>query len=236
MARQDINEALAETAFLYGGNAAYIEDLYARYQADPNRSTSSGRPSSAALKDDGQAIVQNAKGASWKKPNWPIAANGELVSALDGNWAVVEKVVCDKLAGKAKAAGVALSAVRRAAGDARFRARHHDDPRLPHARPSPRQARSARHRAGQAIRRSCRRRPTASPRPISTARSSSTTCSGWSSRPSARCRRSCGAPTAAPSASSSCTSPIRSRRPGCRSGSRGRTRRSPSPARARAPS
>ena len=35
MARQDINEALAQTGFLYGGNAAYIEDLYARYQADP---------------------------------------------------------------------------------------------------------------------------------------------------------------------------------------------------------
>ena len=46
MARQDINEALAQTGFLYGGNAAYIEDLYARYQADPNRSTSSGRASS----------------------------------------------------------------------------------------------------------------------------------------------------------------------------------------------
>ena len=32
MARQDINEALAQTGFLYGGNAAYIEDLYARYR------------------------------------------------------------------------------------------------------------------------------------------------------------------------------------------------------------
>ena len=37
-------------------------------------------------------------------------ANGELVSALDGNWAVVEKVVSDKLGGKAKAAGAAISA------------------------------------------------------------------------------------------------------------------------------
>ena len=52
---------------------------------------------------EGQAIVQNAKGASWARPNWPIHANGELVSALDGNWAVVEKVVSDKLKGKAQA-------------------------------------------------------------------------------------------------------------------------------------
>ena len=34
---------------------------------------------------------KNAKGASWRKPNWPLQANGELVSALDGNWGAVEK-------------------------------------------------------------------------------------------------------------------------------------------------
>ena len=35
MARQDANEAFAQTSFLYGGNAAYLEDLYARYSEDP---------------------------------------------------------------------------------------------------------------------------------------------------------------------------------------------------------
>ena len=34
MARQDINDALLSTSFLYGGNAAYIEDLYNRYKTD----------------------------------------------------------------------------------------------------------------------------------------------------------------------------------------------------------
>ncbi|KQU52697.1 2-oxoglutarate dehydrogenase subunit E1 [Bosea sp. Leaf344] len=110
MARQDINEALAQTGFLYGGNAAYIEDLYARYQADPKSVDEQWQGFFAGLKDEGSAIVQNAKGASWKKPNWPITANGELISALDGNWAVVEKIVSDKLSGKAKSAGAALSA------------------------------------------------------------------------------------------------------------------------------
>ncbi len=109
MARQDINEALAQTGFLYGGNAAYIEDLHARYQADPTSVDEQWRVFFAGLKDDGGTILQNAKGASWTKPNWPIHANGELVSALDGNWAVVEKVVSDKLNGKAKAAGAPLS-------------------------------------------------------------------------------------------------------------------------------
>ena len=110
MARQDINEALAQTGFLYGGNAAYIEDLYARYQADPNSVDEQWRGFFAGLKDDGPAIIQNAKGASWTKPNWPIHANGELISALDGHWGVVEKVIGDKLSAKAKAAGATLSA------------------------------------------------------------------------------------------------------------------------------
>jgi 2-oxoglutarate dehydrogenase complex dehydrogenase (E1) component-like enzyme len=34
MSRQDANSAFARTSFLYGGNAAYIEDLYAQYEAD----------------------------------------------------------------------------------------------------------------------------------------------------------------------------------------------------------
>lgn len=109
MARQDINEALAQTGFLYGGNAAYIEDLYARYEADPKSVDEQWQSFFGALKDDKEAVLQNAKGASWKKPNWPIAATGELVSALDGNWAQVEKAVSDKLGAKAKAAGATLS-------------------------------------------------------------------------------------------------------------------------------
>ncbi len=30
-----INEVLAETSFLYGGNAAFVEDLYAKWAANP---------------------------------------------------------------------------------------------------------------------------------------------------------------------------------------------------------
>ena len=49
MSRQDANAAFALTSFLYGGNAAYIEDLYARYEADPDFGRCrSGRPFSRA--------------------------------------------------------------------------------------------------------------------------------------------------------------------------------------------
>ena len=61
------------------------------------------------MKDDKQAVEKAANGASWKKPNWPIHANGELVSALDGNWAQVEKAVGDKIKAKAQAKGAEIS-------------------------------------------------------------------------------------------------------------------------------
>ncbi|GGH31255.1 2-oxoglutarate dehydrogenase subunit E1 [Alsobacter metallidurans] len=102
MARQDQNDALLQTSFLYGGNAAYIEDLYAKYEQDPNSVDAEWQAFFGALQDDKASVEKSAKGASWKKANWPIAANGELVSALDGNWGQVEKIVGDKLKGKAE--------------------------------------------------------------------------------------------------------------------------------------
>ncbi|WP_460452000.1 2-oxoglutarate dehydrogenase E1 component [Alsobacter sp. SYSU BS001988] len=104
MARQDQNDALLQTSFLYGGNAAYIEDLYAKYEADPNAVDAEWRAFFGALKDDKASVEKSARGPSWARPGWPIAANGELVSALDGNWGAVEKIVADKLKGKALAA------------------------------------------------------------------------------------------------------------------------------------
>ena len=109
MARQDQNEALLQTSFLYGANASYIEDLYARYQDNPNSVDTEWRSFFGALNDDAASVTKSAQGASWQRKNWPIAANGELVSALDGNWGAVEKIVGDKLKGKAEAKGAAVS-------------------------------------------------------------------------------------------------------------------------------
>ncbi|MDP3545830.1 MAG: 2-oxoglutarate dehydrogenase E1 component, partial [Phreatobacter sp.] len=100
MARQD--ETIALTSFLYGGNAAYIEDLYARYEADPASVDAQWQAFFASLGDDRKDVVKNATGPSWTQPNWPVTPGGELISALDGNWAAVEKAIGDKL--KAKAA------------------------------------------------------------------------------------------------------------------------------------
>ena len=106
MARQDqANDQFSLTSFLYGGNADYIEQLHAAWQDDPQAVDPEWQDFFAALKDDAGDVKKNAKGASWSRPSWPLQANGELVSALDGNWGLVEKVIEKKVRDKAAANG-----------------------------------------------------------------------------------------------------------------------------------
>ena len=105
MARQDANEQFQLTSFLDGQNAAYIEQLYAKYETDPASVPAEWREFFAALGESPVDVKKAAEGASWKKKNWPIAANGEIVNALDGDWAVVEKAVSKKIEAKAAAEG-----------------------------------------------------------------------------------------------------------------------------------
>jgi 2-oxoglutarate dehydrogenase E1 component len=72
----DDNSAIDLSAFS-GANAAYLESL----------------------------MGEETPGPSWKRKNWPVAANGDLISALDGNWGAIEKVVTDKMKGKAAEKG-----------------------------------------------------------------------------------------------------------------------------------
>ena len=110
MARQNqANEGFSLTSFLYGGNAAYIEELHARFEDDPASVDAEWQAFFSELADNSADVKKNAEGASWKKPNWPIAANGELVSALDGDWSQVEKHVENRVKEKAAKSGVVLS-------------------------------------------------------------------------------------------------------------------------------
>jgi 2-oxoglutarate dehydrogenase E1 component len=86
MTRHEKNEQFLLSSFLYGGNASYIEELYARYQADPNSVDPSWASYFGKLEDNAADVAKNSEGPSWQRTDWPQAANGELVSALDGNW------------------------------------------------------------------------------------------------------------------------------------------------------
>ncbi len=110
MSRQDANAAFARTSFLYGGNAAYIEDLYARYETDPNAVDAEWGEFFKSLKDEAADVEKSARGASWKQPNWPVRPQGELVAAIDGQWTDAEKRIGEKISAKAQRAGVELTA------------------------------------------------------------------------------------------------------------------------------
>src|SRR5271165_3044340 len=105
MTRQDVNQAVLQTSFLYGANSAYIEALQAKYEQDPLSVEPGWRDFFAALGDDPASVVKTARGASWRKPNWPATPKGDLINALDGDWPATEKAVAEKLRAKAAEAG-----------------------------------------------------------------------------------------------------------------------------------
>lgn len=109
MARQEANAQFALTSLLYGANAAYIEDLYARYKTDPHSVEPEWQDFFAAFQDEKDAVLKEARGAPWKRTDWPIPANGDLVNAFDGNWAPIEKQLGDKLKKKAEQTGAPVS-------------------------------------------------------------------------------------------------------------------------------
>src|ERR1700679_411014 len=101
MSRQDANAAFALSSFLQGTNAAYIDDLYARYEQEPASVAPGEEECLASLKDPPADVQKNADGPSWGGDNWPLPSRDDLTSELDSNWVDVEKVIGDKLAAKA---------------------------------------------------------------------------------------------------------------------------------------
>jgi len=109
MSRQDANANFALTSFLDGANATYIDEMYARYEADPSSVDPEWQSFFKSLNDAPADVEKNARGPSWEKPNWPLSPSDELTNALDGNWAQVEKVMGDKIAKRAATAAAPAS-------------------------------------------------------------------------------------------------------------------------------
>jgi 2-oxoglutarate dehydrogenase E1 component len=110
MSRQDANAAFARTSFLYGSNAPYIEDLYARYEADPGAVDAAWRSFFESLKDDARDAAGTARAPSWRRADWPRPQHDELTAALDSDWAGIGAAFGARVRGKAQTEGVELSA------------------------------------------------------------------------------------------------------------------------------
>ncbi|HKD21068.1 MAG TPA: 2-oxoglutarate dehydrogenase E1 component [Rhizomicrobium sp.] len=80
------NELLEESSFLFGTNAAFIEALYARYQENPDSVDESWRAYFTELDERGLTPTQLGRGPSWHRDVKLQLENGELLSALTGQW------------------------------------------------------------------------------------------------------------------------------------------------------
>ena len=84
-----INQVLTETSFLYGANAAFVEDLYAKWAADPASVEPSWQAFFAALPDQNAAIKASALKPAWT-PKAVAGPRPDWLSALDGLWPAVQ--------------------------------------------------------------------------------------------------------------------------------------------------
>lgn len=107
MNKTDLVTAFEQTSFLYGGNAHFIEELYRKFQDNPSSVDPNWRQFFAGLEDGSGA--KDVAGPSWQRKDWPQAARGELISALDGNWPAAEKALGAKIEAKSKEKGTGLS-------------------------------------------------------------------------------------------------------------------------------
>jgi 2-oxoglutarate dehydrogenase E1 component len=122
MTDQSPNDLFHASSFMQGHNAAYLEQMYARYANDPKAVDEAWQAFFRQLGDDDISVKNEATGPSWARADWPPAPNDDLTAALDGQWPVAPaeaKAAGDKIKAKAqeKAVEVTDDAIQRAVLD-----------------------------------------------------------------------------------------------------------------------
>ncbi|MHA6288050.1 2-oxoglutarate dehydrogenase E1 component [Maricaulis sp. CAU 1757] len=80
--RSDQNQTFLETSFLQGANAVYLEQMAAQYAENPGSLPEGWRRFFDAMGDEAGPVGFAARGPSWKRSDWPPAADGDLIGAL----------------------------------------------------------------------------------------------------------------------------------------------------------
>jgi 2-oxoglutarate dehydrogenase E1 component len=84
-----LNQVLTETSFLYGGNGAFVEELYGKWAQDPNSVEASWAAFFASLREPLAEVKKASEPPPWAGKASP-EARPEWLSALDGMWPAVE--------------------------------------------------------------------------------------------------------------------------------------------------
>ena len=79
-----LNQVFAETSFLYGSNASFIEDLHEKWAADPASVSAEWRAFFDQLRDNAESVKASGAAGSWGRPvtTEPTEATG----VFDGRW------------------------------------------------------------------------------------------------------------------------------------------------------
>ncbi|MEP3633339.1 MAG: 2-oxoglutarate dehydrogenase E1 component [Shimia thalassica] len=111
MTDQSPNDIFHASSFMQGHNAEYLEQMYARYAADPNAVDEAWQDFFRQLGDAELDVKAEAKGPSWQRADWPQQPNDDLTGALTGEWAqpVEAKAAGDKIKAKATEKGVEIT-------------------------------------------------------------------------------------------------------------------------------
>ena len=113
MTDQSPNTAFHASSFLQGANADYIDQLHARYAADPDSVDAGWAEFFRAMGESGGEVQRQASGPSWTRPDWPPLPNDELTAALTGEWpappAAEGKAAGEKIRAKAAEAGIEVT-------------------------------------------------------------------------------------------------------------------------------
>src|SRR5262249_12823801 len=83
-----LNQVLTETSFLYGGNADFVEELYAKWASDPGSVEPSWAAFFSSLHENADQVKRAAQPPAWTPAPAP-EARPDWLSALDGMWPAV---------------------------------------------------------------------------------------------------------------------------------------------------
>jgi len=78
------NEIFEATSFLNGTNAAFVEQMYAAWLANPSSVDEGWQSYFAQLGEQGLSPTQLGRGPAWKRDTHPDFASGDLIAALTG--------------------------------------------------------------------------------------------------------------------------------------------------------
>ncbi len=114
MTDQSPNDLFHASSFMQGHNAEYLEQMYARYAANPNAVDDAWAAFFEQLGDSDDDVRKDAQGPSWARPDWPPMPDDDLTGALTGEWPMPAvpaeaKSAAQKIKDKAQQAEVKLT-------------------------------------------------------------------------------------------------------------------------------